>query len=419
MRLTSALLRQHIGFHFKRHWIVQGKRVPSETGATAELAARGIPVVDPSEVIRERRELGPRVEVVGQLPPEVKFDENHPLYKREPCYVFGDRNVLLEGVRQAQVLLNAVVYDELPLKVEERLEKTKIPTVLDRSMQQSVLAALVFDAEQVKTAVVKDPERPAYKLPRNYGISDERRNRLLLSKLLVHCERFTGPSVATSRKILSNVRFVVPLAKDLDRIQLSLRADTFITSSAAITPYDSSVYRPQDQTLPDLFPLRETVTMPSSHFYEWRTEYPIRKADYRFAHPHTILVHCAPGDVANQFETPVTDDQREGRLMLKAFSVAASRARQLYGESVKVLPRPITVQAVQTDSKWFHFGIFQLNTLDLEASNEQQNQGTRNLWFRKPRMDLYGECGYLVGKPTLQEYNREVLRHLAVFYASS
>lgn len=419
MRLTSALLRQHIGFHFKRHWIVQGKRVPSETGATAELAARGIPVVDPSEVIRERRELGPRVEVVGQLPPEVKFDENHPLYKREPCYVFGDRNVLLEGVRQAQVLLNAVVYDELPLKVEERLEKTKIPTALDRSMQQSVLAALVFDAEQVKTAVVKDPERPAYKLPRNYGISDERRNRLLLSKLLVHCERFTGPSVATSRKILSNVRFVVPLAKDLDRIQLSLRADTFITSTAAITPYDSSVYRPQDQTLPDLFPLRETVTMPSSHFYEWRTEYPIRKADYRFAHPHTILVHCAPGDVANQFETPVTDDQREGRLMLKAFSVAAARARQLYGGSVKVLPRPITVQAVQTDSKWFHFGIFQLNTLDLEASNEQQNQGTRNLWFRKPRMDLYGECGYLVGKPTLQEYNREVLRHLAVFYGST
>ncbi|KAL1375215.1 hypothetical protein pipiens_017626 [Culex pipiens pipiens] len=397
MRLTSVVLRQHIGFHFKRHWIVQGKRVPSETGATAELAARGIPVVDPNALIRERRELGPRVEVVGQLPPEVKFDETHPLYKREPCYVYGDRNVLLEGVRQAQVLVNTVVYDELPLKVEERLEKTKIPTALDRSMQQSVLAALVFDAEQVKTAVVKDPERPAYKLPRNYGISDERRNRLLLSKLLLHCERFTGPSVASSRKILSNVRFVVPLAKDLDRCRVP---------APGPTPAGS-------------VPLRETVTIPTSNHYEWQTQYPIRRADYRFANPHTILVHCSPADVANQFETPVTDDQREGRLMLKAFAVAASRARQLYGDSVKLLPRPITVQAVQTDSKWFHFGIYQLNTLDLEADGDGQNQPARNLWFRKPRMDLYGECGYLVGKPALHEYNREVLRHLAVFYGSS
>lgn len=175
MRFTAVLLRQHIGFHFKKHWIIQGKRLPSETGAQAELAARGIPVLDPNEVIQERREVNPNIQVAGQLPPEVQLDENHPLYKREPCYLYGDRNVLLEGVRQAQVLLNTVVYDELPLKVEERVDKTKIPTQLDRSMQQSVLAALVFDAEQVKTGLVKDPERPAFKFPRVYGISSERK----------------------------------------------------------------------------------------------------------------------------------------------------------------------------------------------------------------------------------------------------
>ncbi|XP_058452028.1 large ribosomal subunit protein mL37 [Malaya genurostris] len=414
MRFTAVLFRQHIGFHFKKHWITQGKRVPAETGAQTELAARGIPVVDPNELIKTKREFVP-FEIVGQLPPKVKRDVNHPLYKSEPCYLFSDGNVLLEGVKQAQALLNTVVYDELPLKVEERLESTKIPTQLERSMQQSVLAALVFDAEQVKTAIVKVPDRPAFKLPRNYGISNERKNRLLLSKLLIHCERFAGKTVTSTRKIIENVNFIVPVTKHLDRIQFSLKADTFMTSTGPITPLDSAVYRPQDQNLPDLFPVKETVTIPTTNFYEWHNDYPIAR-DYKFSHPHTIFLHCAPEDVSNLFGTPVTDDQREGRALLKAFAVAAARARQLYGDNVKVLPRPITVQAIQTDSKWFQFGIFQLNTLDLTGTDMSEN---RNLWFRKPKMDLYSDCGYLVGKPSLRDYNKNVLKHFAVFYGSS
>ncbi|XP_019541947.3 large ribosomal subunit protein mL37 [Aedes albopictus] len=420
MRFSAVLLRQHIGFHFKKHWIVQGKRVPAETGAQAELAARGIPVVDPNELISERRVVDPsqRVQVVGQLPPEVQLDENHPLYKREQCYLYRDRNVLLEGVRQAQVLLNTVVYDELPLRVEERLDKMKIPTPLDRSMQQSVLAALVFDTEQVKTALVKDPERPAFKFPRVYGISNEKRNRLILSKLVTHCERFLGPEVSSNRKIIANTQFIVPVTKDLDRIQFSLKVDSFITSTAPIKPLDNSVYRPQDQSLPDIHPVKETVTIPTTHFYEWQNEYPISR-QYRFSHPHTVLLHCSPDSVANMFETPVTDDQKEARAMIKAFTVAAARARQLYGEDVQALPAPINVQVVQTDSHWFHFGIFQLNTLNLKGEEGGPSSQSRNLWFRKPRMDLYSECGYRVGKPALVDYNREVLRHMAVFYGSS
>lgn len=30
MRLTQICLRQHIGRMFKRHWVIQGKRVPIE-----------------------------------------------------------------------------------------------------------------------------------------------------------------------------------------------------------------------------------------------------------------------------------------------------------------------------------------------------------------------------------------------------
>lgn len=235
---------------------------------------------------------------------------------------------------------------------------------------------------------------------------------------MTHCERFLGPEVSSNRKIIANTQFIVPVTKDLDRIQFSLKVDSFITSTAPIKPLDNSVYRPQDQSLPDIHPVKETVTIPTTHFYEWQNEYPISR-QYRFSHPHTVLLHCSPDSVANMFETPVTDDQKEARAMIKAFTVAAARARQLYGEDVQALPAPINVQVVQTDSQWFHFGIFQLNTLDLKAEEGGQSSQSRNLWFRKPRMDLYSECGYRVGKPALVDYNREVLRHMAVFYGSS
>lgn len=46
MRITQALRAQHLGFMFKKHWLVQGKRVPRDTGAKAVLEARGKEVLD-------------------------------------------------------------------------------------------------------------------------------------------------------------------------------------------------------------------------------------------------------------------------------------------------------------------------------------------------------------------------------------
>uniref|UniRef100_A0A182QBX1 Large ribosomal subunit protein mL37 n=1 Tax=Anopheles farauti TaxID=69004 RepID=A0A182QBX1_9DIPT len=410
MRLTNTLLRQHIGFYFKKHWLQQGKRVPNSTKAEEELVARGITVVDPKDVLKEQH---PRQDfkIAGMVPPPVAFDESHPLWKSEPAFVYGDTNLLLEGVRQAQALLNTAVYDDLPLKMEEKLDQTKITTQLDRSMQQAVLSALVFDTEQVKTAIVKVPERPAYKLPRTYGISEGRRNKLILSKLVTHCERFAGRPVNATRKVVYDAQFIVPIVKDTERVLLNMKAESMIISSDPLKALDTSIYRPMDLELPNMFPLKMTVSIPTQNIYDWRNVYPISR-NYKLSHPHTILLHCSPSDVKNATELPVTRDQIEGRTMMKAFAVAAARARQLYGDEVKALPNPVTVQAVQTDSKTFHFSVYQLNTLDLSSTTE------RNMWFRKAPFDLYSQCGYVIGKPTLEDYNKDVLRHLAVFYSN-
>lgn len=137
------------------------------------------------------------------------------------------------------------------------------------------------------------------------------------------------------------------------------------------------------------------------------------KSSNQFSHPHTILLHYSNLDVKNVFETPVSSDQFESRAILKGFAVATSRAQSLYGTDVKELDKPIVVQVVQIDSKRIQFGVFQLNTLDL--NNEK---GMMNYWFRKPEMYLYDDCYYHYGRPALMSYNFDVFRLMNVFYSS-
>lgn len=56
MKLTQVLNRQHIGFMFKKHWLVQGKRVPIDTGLESILKEKGIPVQDALEFITNEPE---------------------------------------------------------------------------------------------------------------------------------------------------------------------------------------------------------------------------------------------------------------------------------------------------------------------------------------------------------------------------
>lgn len=124
------------------------------------------------------------------------------------------------------------------------------------------------------------------------------------------------------------------------------------------------------------------------------------------------MLHYSSLDVQNEFETPVTSDQFESRAMLKGFAVAASRAQSLWGADVEDLERPITVQVIQLDSKRIQFGIFQLNTLNMNSDS------ARNYWFSKPEMSLYEECRYNMGRPNLTSYNFDVLRLMSVFYSN-
>jgi large subunit ribosomal protein L37 len=116
-----------------------------------------------------------RIKIDDVFEKPLKMDESHPEFKERVLYRFDDSNVLVEGVTQAQALLNTLVFDELPEKLEDKFSKLKLPADIERSMQQSVLVSHLLDAEQQKTAKIVNPLRPMRPFPRNYGITEARK----------------------------------------------------------------------------------------------------------------------------------------------------------------------------------------------------------------------------------------------------
>uniref|UniRef100_A0A1A9WPS2 Large ribosomal subunit protein mL37 n=1 Tax=Glossina brevipalpis TaxID=37001 RepID=A0A1A9WPS2_9MUSC len=406
MRFTNKLYAQHLGWWFKQKWQYQGKRTPTDTGAERELAKLGIQVKDVMEVIAPKREFQ-RMEFERFIPLPQTEDETHPNWHQQKCHIYGNNNVLLEGISQAQVLTKTIEIKELPNNLKDAISKSQLPSHIDRNVYNAIMSSHVLDAEQVKLPRVKIPERPAFLLPRDYGISHQRRNRLLTNRLLAECEKLAGRTLTSRRRLLDHVNFKVTLPKDENLLQFDVIAEKFITSARPI----ESIKGKYDGDLPDLYPMKCTISMPKKHVYTTETFYPLSNG-ISCTHPHTVITYFDKEFVGNLYETDVTTTQFCSRTLLKAFAVAATRAKQLYGESaLQKLPKPIIVQSIQTDGRTFHFGVFQLNTLDLKEKNME-----KNYWFHESNMELFTECGYKVGRPFLEGYNKDIFRVINAFY---
>lgn len=231
-------------------------------------------------------------------------------------------------------------------------------------------------------------------------------------KLTQNCEKLTKYEVISNRRFIQDAIFKVPITKDDDLIQIDISAESFIVSRKPIARQGDAQKFP-DLEVPNIFPIKSTISMNKTNTYETELSYPI-KTFKDFSAPHTILLHYSPLEVKNLTPTPVVDTQFEGRAMLKAFAVAAAKAKTQYGENIGDLPHPIVVQVVQSDTKRYQFGIFQLNSLNLKEGHT-----VKNLWYAGNIVNLYEECCYKMGKPVLEGYNKEVLRYMMAFYNNS
>lgn len=102
----------------------------------------------------------------------MKLDETHPNWHDKACHVIDDTNVLVEGADQAQVLLKTIHIEGLP---ESYQVKSEINKNAKEIAKQIIISSQLFDAQQEKLPIVKDPSRPAWNFARDYGILHSRR----------------------------------------------------------------------------------------------------------------------------------------------------------------------------------------------------------------------------------------------------
>ncbi|XP_014259852.1 uncharacterized protein LOC106672719 isoform X2 [Cimex lectularius] len=388
MRRGTVLLQQHAGWMFREHWRVQKKRTVAPTGALKVLREKGIEYEDPLDVVSEPKENK------FVLPKGYRIE--FPSDEIEPYLSYSDKNLLIGGLQQAQVFCNAVKLPHESLSVF-KTQPTDLLLTQDKLVKRCIRSSLLFDAYQEKLPKRKDPERPAWNFPRDYGITDCRKNLLLGNRLLQLCVSLS-PQLLDHRRILSTSEFSVPFTREGDKVVLNLRADALILSKTPLEPPSGSVDRDVlDEALkaglPDIYPCVQTVSLvKSKQLSASESFFPLNAGQE--LNIHTALVHYNPTEVSNVYDIDPTEDQINSRVLMKAYAFAVAQARYKYGD-VEDLPEP-------------------LNTISCYSKTEK-----RNFFWIHPKMSLFETCDVINGIYVLQEYNPSVFKMLFAFYYNS
>ncbi|XP_014270739.1 large ribosomal subunit protein mL37 [Halyomorpha halys] len=404
MKLSSVRLQQHVGNMFREHWKVQGKKRVLDHGSLKELQKRGMEFEDALDVIKKnnKKEFIP---LKSFKPVPLVADETHPDYHEEPCLTYKDHNVLLEGFTQAKVLTNTVEIssDVLPLQQDISLEQ-ELP-LQDKLVKRCIKSSLLYDSMQEKLPKRHDPSREAWIFPREYGITDKRRNYLLVNRLLQLCSSFS-PQLLGQRSIINSAKFVVPVTlPSKQKILFSVTGDAVVFADKH--PSIEGSQQEINFELPDISPLSPVVSLEESNIFKFEQSFPLT-SDAKLKKIHTAVVHYNETQVANLFETPVTSDQILGRSLMQAWIFAMSQALQGSGGKLK---EPITVQTVHTNGQFFHFSVLQLNSTSCASNTEP-----KNYFWSFPVMDIVKNCSYEKGLPVFEDYNPRVFKTLLAFY---
>lgn len=117
-----------------------------------------------------------RVEFIEPVPIHMHpRNETHPWWNSRICHIFGDTNVLIYGMKQAQVLTKTLLVNELPENIQKLAENAEITGETEVQMKNSILHAHLFDTHQEKLEKRKHPVKKMWVFPRNYGITDIRK----------------------------------------------------------------------------------------------------------------------------------------------------------------------------------------------------------------------------------------------------
>lgn len=93
----------------------------------------------------------------------------------------------------------------------------------------------------------------------------------MATRLINHCERFFGHTESLKKRVINDVKFMVPIVKNSDDIQFNLKVETFIATKKPIEPF--SISGTANITVPDISPLSQSISIPFEENVERKCSY--------------------------------------------------------------------------------------------------------------------------------------------------
>jgi len=354
----------------------------------------------------------PRLDRFRPRPPP----ESHPLWKEKAAYSFHDHTKLQYRLEQAKVLTKSLVAEGLPRRTKNLVGSFKLPKQ-DDLLRRHVLHSVVWDQANEPLPKYHDPPDPAdpfkfvtredqiskpivqYQLffgqQQPMGVPYQRQADNILKDMFRLCfisnhnhseaaEDAPKPTARLQNRYMLNNCEVQTLYRHLDNDLVHVKTNLH-TVLYADTPLDP-LLSPEDvketasESLPDLWPVKSTVDMLPKHVYDSEDKLTFNRPDYASypepLFPHTIGVSfgVSPPTAIREHGEWWDHEDLTPRALVFTFAAALAQARMIHGPDFEgLLPRPVVLQCVATDGRFFDFITFQLNTTDITNTNGIKN----------------------------------------------
>lgn len=288
-----------------------------------------------------------------------------PLRKEQLCYLFHQRTNALEGVKQALWLTKSKLIEGLPPQLLSLAQDpaNQIPDQ-DERVQNAIKHARFWDTTQ---------SRPP----------QDRYSKILLQNLLHLCASLQPSHPALGRRLLSEKYSLAATwnrGKDLFQIR---GLNGLLCTSMDPLPVVSEPELVEDTTehvLETFYPVSPTIDLQQVNVYHQEKNSTGFREGYPFPHAHTLYF-----DDPKNPRCVLRPEQFQAKMVMFAFGNALARAHLQYGtEPLGRLERPVVVQSVGTNGRFFNFLVFQLNTTDLT-----EDSGVKNLLWMEKDLELY------------------------------
>uniref|UniRef100_A0A0B7A4B7 39S ribosomal protein L37, mitochondrial n=1 Tax=Arion vulgaris TaxID=1028688 RepID=A0A0B7A4B7_9EUPU len=367
MRITVCLcsgIRDVTVRRWNKVWLCRGRFYDPPPRVPKALAEKGINIVEVNKIT-------PKLENWIAPVDDPRFAEpvlpqNQPDWKSNPAFTHSSNIRLYEGVKQACLIANAQHFEGFPATVEKLIGAVDIPekTLM---LQRSIMQSQVWNTDEARLPKPFDASKPRYHYKPQYGITRMKSTQILLRNLL----RLSNSVIAEypslrNRKQVTDLHLHTHLNYKGNPIIMKEDLDLLVTSDQMLPPFagkdvmDASF----QYTVPDMWPIHPTVDFMETNNYEL-TNHTGFKTEDMYTCPHTIV----------QFPRKFHWEEKHYKAaqIMSCLMYTSALARRKYGDDVKVLPEPISIQHVLMDHDHFLFTFFQLNTLDLDLSTGVKN----------------------------------------------